>query len=229
MKVILSGGTGYIGGAVLSQCLNDPSITSVLILTRRDPGNVAENPKAKVILVNDFTTYDEYTIDEFRTADAAIWCLGTFNGDEKVDIEYPLAFIKAIKTRRPPGSKPFRYVQLGGAFTEPPPQKGQNERSLWFFANGRHVRGAAEARVLELAEDGAESGFTVYLVKPGAVLPTAYGAVQRCISAVGDSVSVEMNDLRATMVDLAVNGNEQKVFSNRDIIEHGRKLQEMSI
>lgn len=110
MKVVLSGSTGYIGGEVLTQCLNHPSITSVLVLTRRDPGDLAENPKAKVIIVKDFTSYDELTINELKTADAAIWCMGTFNGDERVDIEYPLTFIKAIKTR-PSGSTHFRYVR----------------------------------------------------------------------------------------------------------------------
>ena len=127
MKVVLSGSTGYIGGEVLTQCLNHPSITSVLVLTRRNPGDLAENSKVKVIIVKDFTLYDELTVKDLKTADAAIWCMGTFNGDESVDIEYPLAFIKAIKTR-PPGSTHFRYVQLGGAFTEPPPKDGQKER-----------------------------------------------------------------------------------------------------
>lgn len=226
MKVVLSGSTGYIGGEVLTQCLNHPSITSVLVLTRRNPGDLAENSKVKVIIVKDFTLYDELTVKDLKTADAAIWCMGTFNGDESVDIEYPLAFIKAIKTR-PPGSTHFRYVQLGGAFTEPPPKDGQKERSLWFYANGRRVRGVAEAKVLESAEDGSQSGFTVYVVKPGAVLPKDRAILQRCI--LGDSLSIRINELGATMVDLAVQGNKQKVFNNREIIKHGRKLQEESI
>ena len=87
MKVVLSGSTGFMGGEVLTQCLNHPSITSVLVLTRRDPEDLAQNPKAKVIIVKDFTSYDEITINELKTADAAIWCMGTFNGDESVDIE----------------------------------------------------------------------------------------------------------------------------------------------
>lgn len=226
MKIVLSGSTGFIGGEVLTQCLNHPSVTSVLVLTRRDPGDLAENPKAKVIIVKDFTSYDENTINELKSSDAAIWCMGTFNGNERVDIEYPLTFIEAIKTR-PPGSTHFRYVQLGGAFTEPPPQEGQRERSLWFFANGRRVRGAAEARVLESAEDGSQSEFTVYVVKPGAVLRKDKAILQRCI--LGDSLSIRIDELGATMVDLAVQGNEQKVFHNQDIIRHARKLQAKSI
>ena len=66
MKVVLSGSTGFIGSEVLTQCLNHPSITSVLVLTRRDPGDLAEHPKAKVIIVKDFASYDELTMNELQ-------------------------------------------------------------------------------------------------------------------------------------------------------------------
>lgn len=224
MKVVLAGATGYVGGAVLTQCLNHPSITSVLILTRRDPGNLAENPKAKVIIVEDFTSYDEPTVNELKTADAAIWCLGTYNGNEKVDIEFPLAFIRVIKSRSSESER-FRYVQLGGAFTEPPPKEGQQERSLWFMPTGRRIRGAVEAKVLETAQNDQQNGFSVYLVKPGAILSTG-ATVAQCI--LGSSLSTGMDQLTSTMVDLAVNGNEQKIFLNQDIVKHGRKLLEKS-
>lgn len=229
MKVVLSGSTGFIGSEVLTHCLNHPSITSVLILTRRDPGHLAEHPKAKVIVLKNFTSYDESTITELRTADAAIWCLGTYTGIETVDVEYPLAFIKIIKAR-PSGSTRFRYVQLGGAFTEPPPKEGQGERSLWFFKNGRRVRGAAEARVLKSAEDGPRSEFEVYVVKPAAVLPRYNAILERCILGVlGESLSITINELGAVMVDLAVHGGEQKVILNREIVRLARRLQEKSI
>ncbi|KAK6597647.1 hypothetical protein ACHAQE_007177 [Botrytis cinerea] len=216
MKVVLSGSTGYIGGEVLSQCLNHPSITSVVLLTRRNPEALAENPKVKVIILNDFTSYDESTANELKTADAAIWCLGTYNGDKRVDIEFPLTFIDCIKAR-PLGSSQFRYVQLGGAFTEPPSEEGQKERSLWYFANGRRIRGAAEARVLETSEGSIQSAFKVYLVKPGAVLPKN-ATILQCVF--GSSLSVGITELAATMVDLAVHGNDQQVLRNNDIYHY---------
>ena len=225
MKVVLSVSTRFIGSEVLTQCLSHPSITSVLVLTRRDPGGLAENPKARVIVVEDFASYDEPTIKELKTADAAIWCMGTSTGNERVDIEYPITFIKAIKTR-PSSLQPFRYVQLGGAFTEPPPKNGEKERSLWFYANGRRVRGATEAMVLESGEDGSRGEFMGYLVKPGAVLPKNGATIPKCI--LGDSLSIKIDELGATMVDLAVRGNEQKVFQNKEIISYGKKLQQES-
>ena len=228
MKVVLSGGTGWIGGEVVRQCLDHPSITSVVLLLRRDPsGAVAENPKAKVIILKDFTSYDEATIKELQTADAAIWCLGTFTGNEKVDIEYPLKFINTIKAR-PSQSTQFRYVQLGGAFTEPPPKEGEKERTLWYFPNGRRVRGAVEARVLGASEEGPESKFVVYLVKPGGVAAKdgIVSNIEKCL--MGDTLGIRVHELAATMVDLALQGNEQKVFRNREIISHAKKVLERS-
>lgn len=228
MKVVVSGGTGYIGGEVVSQCLEHRSITSVIILARRDPGTWANNPKAKVVILKDFTSYDEATANEVKTADAAIWCLGTYTGDQTIDIDFPLAFINIIKTQRPRSSTPFRFVQLSGAFTEPPPKEGEQARSLWYFANGRRVRGLAEAKVLETAEGASPDDYTVYLVKPAGVASrTVGGKLVRCVA--GDSLSVDIGDLGATIVDLAVTGNEQRVLSNREIIKHARGLRERSI
>ncbi|KAL8798426.1 MAG: hypothetical protein Q9200_007776 [Gallowayella weberi] len=201
--------------------MNNPSITSLIILSRRYPANLAANSKAKVIIVEDFTVYNAPIIKELQTADAAIWCLGTYSGNERVDIEYPLAFIRVIKAR-PPGSRPFRYVQLGGAFTEPPPNDGHEGRSLWFFANGRRVRGATEAKVLESATDGSGGDFAVYLVKPAGVLPRRSAFLQRYIP--DNPFSIGISDLGATMVDLAVRGGERRVFDNLAIIRHARKI-----
>lgn len=221
MKIVISGGTGYIGSGVLAQCLAHPSISSVLILSRRDVATVTGHPKAKVIIMKDFTSYEQPIVDELASADAAIWCLGTSYGDERVDIDFPLAFINIIKGR-PPGSKSFRYIQLSGAFTEPPPSEGQEPRPLWFFANGRRVRGATEAKVLETDESGPQARFTVYLVKPGGVLPDGGAFIQKWIT--GDSLSITLSELGAAMVDLAVNGNDQKVFSNQELIGYGRSV-----
>lgn len=221
MKIVISGGTGYIGNGVLAQCLDNPSITSALILTRRAIKDLDEHPKAKVIIVKDFTSYEEPVIEELRTADAAIWCLGTSHGDERVDIEFPLAFIDIIKTR-PVGSAQFRYIQLSGALTEPPPKEGQEPRPLWFYANGRRVRGAMEVKVLETADKSAQSNFTVYLVKPGLVLPNSGTIIQKCIF--GDSLSITLNELGAAMIDLALHGNEQRLFSNQELIKHARTV-----
>jgi uncharacterized protein YbjT (DUF2867 family) len=74
MKVILSGATGFIGSEALRQCLNSPSITSVVVLSRRGlPVSVASNPKLKVIIMNDFTAYPDTVLEELAGTEACIW------------------------------------------------------------------------------------------------------------------------------------------------------------
>jgi hypothetical protein len=71
MKAILSGATGFIGLEALRQCLKSPSITSVVVLSRRGlPKSVTSNPKLKVIIMNDFTAYSDTVLEELAGAEA---------------------------------------------------------------------------------------------------------------------------------------------------------------
>ena len=53
--------------------------------------------------------------------------IGTYNWDPVVEIEYPEAFQEAL-LKVLDVKKAFRYIYLGGAFTEP-----DQEKTLWFF------------------------------------------------------------------------------------------------
>lgn len=76
MKFILTGCTGFIGSEVLSQCLRNPTITSVIALSRRDlPEAVAKDSKLKAVIMKDFTSYPDSVLQELRGADACIWYL----------------------------------------------------------------------------------------------------------------------------------------------------------
>ena len=70
MKVILTGSTGFIGGEVLSQCLQDPGIRSVVAISRRD---LPAHEKLEVALTEDFLSYPDSIRDQIKDADACIW------------------------------------------------------------------------------------------------------------------------------------------------------------
>lgn len=71
MKIILTGSTGFIGHEILTQCLRNPHITSIIALSQRPlPTN---NPKLTVRLVDGFLTYPESLLQELRGAEACIW------------------------------------------------------------------------------------------------------------------------------------------------------------
>lgn len=72
MKVVLSSSMEFIGGEVLTQCLNYLSITFIIVLAHRDSGDLAENSKAKVTIVKDFISYNKFIINELKTTNAII-------------------------------------------------------------------------------------------------------------------------------------------------------------
>lgn len=74
MKVILTGSTGFVGLEVLKQCLESPSITSVVALSRRElPSSATSNPKLKVTIINDFLSYPDSVLEDIKGAKACIW------------------------------------------------------------------------------------------------------------------------------------------------------------
>jgi len=76
MKFIITGCTGFIGSEVLSQCLRNPTITSVVALSRRPlPDSVRNDPKLKTVILKDFNSYPGPVLKELAGADACIWYL----------------------------------------------------------------------------------------------------------------------------------------------------------
>jgi nucleoside-diphosphate-sugar epimerase len=74
MKVILTGVTGFIGSEILTQCQQDPTITSIIALTRRPLSEtISKDPKVEAIVMEDFNTYSDEVVEKMEGADACIW------------------------------------------------------------------------------------------------------------------------------------------------------------
>jgi uncharacterized protein YbjT (DUF2867 family) len=79
MKLIVSGGTGFVATEVIRQSLSDSRITSVLALARRPvavPENLpagADPSKFKSVVIADFAAYSDDVRKELEGADACIW------------------------------------------------------------------------------------------------------------------------------------------------------------
>jgi hypothetical protein len=137
--------TGNIGSGVLDACLRDPSVTSIVALSRRPLEG--DNSKLKTIIVSDFSSYSDSVLDEAITCDGAIWCLGIMarrgvSADEKFKVTKgsitafleqlvpKLRTAKANGLRK--GTKPFRLVWLGGMLAE-----RDQKKDLWIISDIR--------------------------------------------------------------------------------------------
>jgi len=212
MKVILSGCTGFIGAEILAQCLAHPSIISVIALSRRD---LPAHTKLTTVIMKDFVDYPESVLAQLKGADACIWAIGTYNGSMLVDVEYPLAFANSMQTLSD-HTKPFKYVHLGGAFTEM-----DQEKTLWFLQRGRRTRGLAEANMMAFEREHSSS-WKSFIAKPGPVLPRkGLGLVGWLL---GTSLSIRVSELAAAMIDTAIQGNDSQVILNVALVTKGRAL-----
>ncbi|RAH80800.1 putative nucleoside-diphosphate-sugar epimerase [Aspergillus japonicus CBS 114.51] len=236
MKIILAGATGFIGQEILTQCLAHPSITSILVLSRRELPDNTMHPKLHVhhMQDQDFVSYsDPQLAASLHGAAACIWTLGVspsrVSADKeafrRVTLEYTRQAAKAFneaftasltgaeREEGPSATRPrFRFVYFSGRMAE-----RDQTKSLWVMAGYRRLRGQAENIFLEYAAEHPAS-FESYIMRPGMVLSRQGTLVDR-IRSLAPSVRVDV--LARAAVDLAVQGHSEKIWENARIAELG--------
>lgn len=222
MKVLITGATGTIGSAILKQCLQDPSITSIVALSRRALPHDYTSPKLSTIIVSDFAQYDATLLSEIVSADAAIWAMGTPDANREVNQVYPHAFFTSFMDARKNTehrSQRFRYIRVCGAFTE-----SDQDRSLWFYSEARKLHGMSESRTLELGQQYRDVCQT-FVVKPGGVATQGAWITECAGLLLGKDVLISSETLAAFVTNLVVRGEEEEgAISNKRMVEKGSSL-----
>lgn len=72
MKVIITGATGYVGSTVLSQCIADPSISKIFVLSRR-PLDGDCDAKVEIIIHEDWFSYPPELVRRMEGAAGCLW------------------------------------------------------------------------------------------------------------------------------------------------------------
>lgn len=74
MKIIIAGATGFIGREVLAQCRSHPSVTSIVVITRRPLSQeICSDLKVTSVVVDNFLEYSNDAKMKMEGAAAAIW------------------------------------------------------------------------------------------------------------------------------------------------------------
>lgn len=155
IKVIITGSTGMVGKGVLLECLENPKVSSILLLNRSSVG--ITNEKITELIIEDFHNLSSFR-ETFEGYDACYFCLGvsSYRMKEKeyneITYKITLHLAKLLSDINPQLS--FCYVSgIGTDSTE----KG---RSMW-----ARVKGKTENALLKLPLKSA------FLFRPGYIHP----------------------------------------------------------
>jgi uncharacterized protein YbjT (DUF2867 family) len=214
VKVVLFGATGMVGGGVLIECLEDPSVSTVLSVGRRPTGR--SHPKLRELLLDDL-----FHLADLRSnldgCDACFYCLGvsavgmTEAAYHRVTFELTMSVAGILLDTSP--SIRFCFVSGQGA------DGTECGRSMW-----ARVKGKAENRLL--------STLDAYVFRPGFILPLKgvrsrtrlyrflyalsrplYPLLPRLLPGY---VTTSENIGRA-MIAVARNGSDRRILENPDI------------
>jgi uncharacterized protein YbjT (DUF2867 family) len=115
---MLLGATGNVGGCILDLLVHSPLCRNVVVVTRRDVGELA-NPKVRQVVVN-MDRLEEQLAPHARGVDIALAAFGVGKGsakmaDEevrKIEITYPTAFASAARSG---GARVLAMMTAAGA------------------------------------------------------------------------------------------------------------------
>lgn len=212
MRVIVTGATGMVGEGVLHECLLHPSISEVLIITRKPSG--ITDPKLKEIIHKDFFNLSSIS-DQLAGYDACFFCLGIssvgMSEDDYYKTTYTLTMHVAETLVKQNPQMIFCYIS--GAGTD----SSEHGRLMW-----ARVKGKTE-------NDLQKVGFAeVYNFRPAIISPTKglkntlgfykwLGWMIPILRAIAPNSVSSLHDLGLAIINTALKGYHQKILDVKDI------------
>lgn len=216
MKVIIFGATGMVGQGALIECLADPRVVEVLVVTRRPTGRSHE--KLREVVHADFLDYGAIEA-QLRGYDACFFCLGVSAAGmseeqyRRVTYDVTMAAARAL-ARLNPG---MVFLYVSGAGTD----SSEKGRAMW-----ARVKGKTENDLRGLPFRGA------YMFRPGFIQPlkgvTSGTALYRVVYAVlgplypllrvlAPRYVTTSESVGKAMIQVGAKGYERPILENDDI------------
>jgi len=145
--VMVFGGTGSVGDALLKAAMIDTEVKQIYAVTRRLSSRLEQGQasgRVEVIMLEDFTDYSEMS-DILAQVNTVMWGLGTTSIGmdpelyRKIHVDFPIAFVTEWLSARTEAPMSFHYVTGMGT--------GEEEDAQW-----AKDKGSAERRVAEMAK-----------------------------------------------------------------------------
>lgn len=213
-KILITGGTGMIGGLILQLCLENDSVERVVSLVRK-PSGIA-HAKLIEVQVQDFLNLEPYQ-EHFQDLDTVFYCLGVYTGAvdretfRAVTVDYPHVLAKIVVDKSPS----VRFCLLSGAGAD------RKERSRFMFAKDKG----------EIENILSGMGFEAFhTFRPGYIYPVtkrvepnfSYRLMRKIYPVMrvfGKNTSIPSTQLAAVIFTVGLTGGRQEIYENRDIYE----------
>ncbi|KAK6212766.1 hypothetical protein LQW54_004855 [Pestalotiopsis sp. IQ-011] len=230
MKLVVGGSTGFVGTELVRQALDNPAITSIIGLGRRETpvpaGSQDGAGKLKSVVCDDFTAYPDSLKTELEGADACIWTIAvtpskilqkTVLWEETVKVcrDYTVAALEAVSTASNKDG-PLRFIYISGHFA---PRAGDivpETLTEFGLQDVARMRGQLETQILDFA-DQSNGNVQSLIAKSGMI----HGPGMEVRSVPG-LPNIELEEIAAALLDQVINGFEKDTLSNDDMVRIGK-------
>jgi len=209
IRVIITGATGMVGEGVLFECLQNPSVSEILIVNRRH--YECDHPKLKELIVPDFFQLQQFA-ESIKGYDACFFCAGVSSIGMKehqytvITYDITLSFAKTLLAHNP--GMVFTYVS--GSHTD----SSEKGRVMW-----ARVKGKTENDLMKLAFKKA------YNFRPGVMQPfegqknwkSIFKLIVKVIKTVAPKKVLTMQEVGRAMINAVIFGYPKSILEVGDI------------
>jgi len=230
MKLVIGGSTGFVATEIIRQGLQNPAVTSIVALSRRETPAPADagsaNAKLKAVACNNFESYPDNVKKELEDADACIWTIAVtpmklntmpFEETSKISRDYATTAIRTLDALHHKQDEPLRFLYMSGHFAPRSHAEVPKELQNHGLVNYGLLRGEAETLILAYGEQ-SKGAVQACIVKPGLI-----DAPGRQRMEIPGLPHIDLVDIAAALLDQVINGFEKDTLSNADMVRIGQK------
>lgn len=215
LKVIITGATGMVGEGVLHECLLQPDVEKVLVITRSTCGY--SHPKLTEIIHNNFFDFSSLG-DRLKGYNACYFCLGT-TAVGKNEVEYTKlthTITLNLATTLAALNPDMTFCYISGAGTD----SSEKGRAMW-----ARVKGRTENDLMKLPFKA------VYIFRPAGIMPFLplkpsqtyyktykyFGWLISVMKVIAPNYVIALKDIATAMINSSLKGYSKNILEVKNI------------
>ncbi|KAI0438421.1 hypothetical protein F4803DRAFT_565277 [Xylaria telfairii] len=225
MDIIITGASGFVGGAVVRRALINPLIGHIFILSRRPlPSEISDHEKVTFIHHTDFCKYSRVLLERLVGCEACIWCIGGQASrfpDKRtaklISVDCPVAAAISFMTNLAPWVPhrgKFRFVFVSTHYAE-----WSRKKPMFFMRETRLMKGSAEKRLLAVSAY-SQNTLDVVIARPARIMAKEGGWIKSTLAKLTGFIAVD--HLAANLLEMAAEGSDtwhSPIVEAKDLIQ----------